>query len=80
MKTLIKKCSVCGKKIRVKIYNNRHYSGGQYFGKIKIPLKISNKPYKYTKVGNKKYGVVKVLKYGKEIEYWECPECYKEKS
>ena len=51
---LIRSCSVCGKKLKIRLYDDGHYKGGEYFGKIKIPLKIAKKPFKYMKMGGEK--------------------------
>lgn len=78
-RTLYRKCTVCGKRIRVKVYPDRHYTGGHYFNKLKIPMGKGE----YKKVGKsnilgKKVNVVKWTGKEKEIEYWECNTCYEE--
>jgi hypothetical protein len=80
---LEKLCSLCGKKIKVIVYTNSLYKGGNYFFDIPIStkkewarvLKLSTTPSKF---GN---GIMQVLKEDpkpyKHIEYWECDKCYK---
>lgn len=70
-------CAVCGKEIKVNIYKDRSYRGGHYFGKMEIPIRKG----KYKKVGstilcNEKVDVVDWTGEKKEVEYWECSECY----
>ena len=72
------KCLVCGKKIRVNIYQDGYYRGGHYFNKLKIPIKGTGR---YKKAGTnklfgKKVNVVKWTGKVKEVEYWECNSCY----
>jgi transcription elongation factor Elf1 len=71
-KIIIRKCSVCGKRLAIKI-NKRRYTGGYYFGKININPKSENW---YDLRGR----LVKVKVKGEKpklVEYWECEECYK---
>ena len=75
---LIRNCSVCSRKIKIRLYNDGHYKGGEYFGKLRRPIKTSKKPLRYSKILGKRYPILRVLKYGPEVEYWECPKCYKE--
>ncbi|MDD5065544.1 MAG: hypothetical protein PHF84_00720 [bacterium] len=56
-KTILRRCSVCDKKITIIINRDRTYKNGHYFGEIKIPAGKGKE---------------------KEVEYWECPECYKD--
>ncbi len=74
---LIRNCSVCGKRLIIRLYDDGHYKGGEYFGRFRIPLKIAKKPSNFITMERKKYPVVRILKYGTEVEYWECPKCYK---
>lgn len=74
---MIRKCAVCGKRIRINVDKKGHYSDGQYFGKTRIPIGKG----KWAKVGTsallgKKVNVVKWTGKEKEIEYWECNKCY----
>lgn len=77
-----KKCSICGKQIKVIRYQDHSYRGGHYFGKVEL----------YTKKEESracKFGAKTKIIYGIEIhvarkdpkpygffEYWECPRCY----
>lgn len=75
-------CSICGKKIKVILYDDRSYRGGHYFFDIPICTKAEEK--KSFRAGTRewKFGgrVFNVLKRDpkpyKHIEYWECPRCY----
>ncbi|MDD5066276.1 MAG: hypothetical protein PHF84_04455 [bacterium] len=75
---LYRQCSVCNKAIEVIVNNNRTYKGGYYFGKIKLPVgKGKNINAGTIKILHRTYNVVKWTGKEKEVEYWECPECYK---
>jgi hypothetical protein len=79
-KRMVRTCTVCGKKIRLKLYQDGHYKNGHYFGTLKVSIgkgeykKVGNK----TKVGKEKVDVVKWTGKEKEVEYWECDECFDE--
>jgi hypothetical protein len=76
---LEKECAVCGRKVRVILYNDRSYRGGHYFGKIPFYKKgaINFKDTKKVKVGGLGMNVLQNLpKPYKYEEYWECPKCY----
>ncbi|MEK6888384.1 MAG: hypothetical protein AABX14_05560 [Candidatus Aenigmatarchaeota archaeon] len=80
IRKLKRKCLVCGKSINI-VVKNREYSGGNYFGEIKLPVK----PGEYKKVGTTKIGrtkadVVKWTGKEKKIEYWECNKCFEDAS
>lgn len=74
---LIRNCSVCGKKLKIRLYNDGHYKGGNYFGKIRPALKWAKKVH-YSTIAGRRLRVRKVLKYGPGTEYWECEKCYNE--
>ena len=82
-KNLKKVCACCGKEIEVKVFTNRHYRGGHYFGKI--PLYKKDELNKAVGAGTRKTRIgkmtVEVLKKDpkpyKYEEYWECNVCYK---
>jgi hypothetical protein len=78
VKLIVRKCLVCGKKLKIKLYEGGSYKGGEYFGKLRPALKIAKKPLKYTTILGRRCPVTRVLKYGKEVEYWECKNCYNE--
>ena len=59
---LDKMCIVCGKEIKVILYQDRSYRGGHYFGKMSLPTKQEIKKGIYSP--------------RKPVEYWECPKCY----
>ena len=76
---LNRKCVVCGKKIRVILYDDRSYRGGHYFGKIPLCKKedIDFENTEKVKIGEMTLNVLKndPKPYAYE-EYWECPKCY----
>ena len=77
-RNMIRKCLVCGKRIKIILYKKGHYEGGHYFSKIKIPIKGTGdyKKIKSAKILWKKFDVVKWTGKEKKIEYWECNSCY----
>lgn len=78
MKELKRKCVICGKKLKIVIKDDKgHYSGGHYFGRMKLYSKHRSTG-KYTKLGDMKVGIVEGIGKPKEFEYWECDECYEE--
>ena len=79
IKRIKRKCLVCGRKINIKIYEDRHYIGGHYFNKMRIPVgKGEHKIIGTSKILGKKVNVVKWTGKEKEVEYWECNDCYEE--
>ncbi|MFH1200564.1 MAG: hypothetical protein V1708_05855 [Candidatus Micrarchaeota archaeon] len=76
---MIRKCVVCGAKIQIALGPGGKYDNGHYFGVMKLPVGKG----KYEKIGRSKFGrhsfdVVKWTGKEKEIEYWECNDCWKE--
>lgn len=79
---ITRQCSICGRKIFVRIYPDDSYRGGHYFGKI--PLATEKEFEKALKAGTtkKSWGktVVEILKKDPKpyahAEYWECQRCY----
>jgi len=72
-----RQCGVCGKNLSIILKEDGSYSGGYYFGKIKLPTGKGE----YINMGKKKildseFEVVKWTGEHKEIEYWECDKCY----
>jgi len=82
IRKIVRKCLVCGKSIRIKVYEDGHYSNGHYYNKIKLPIKGAGEYKKVgtTKLGRHKVDVVDWTGKEKEIEYWECNECFDEAS
>lgn len=79
IKRIIRKCLVCDKRINIKIYEDGHYIGGYYFNKLKIPIgKGQYKKVSTSKFLGKKVNIVKWTGKEREIEYWECNDCYEE--
>jgi len=81
IKKINRVCLVCGKRIRVTLYADRHYRNGHYFATIKFPVGKGE----YKKIGTstlfgKKVDIVKWTGKEKEVEYWECNICYDEAS
>src|SRR3989338_6964287 len=75
---IVRKCVVCGKKIKIKVDSERKYSGGHYFGKLKVPVKGTGEWKKVgkTKIGRISCEVVDWTGKEKEVEYWECNSCF----
>jgi len=59
---LKRKCSICGRELTVKVYEDGTYEGGHYFGNLKDVLK---------EIGEYDPSVP-----DEEYEYWECDTCY----
>lgn len=80
LKVLMRRCSVCGKKMKIKLNKDRTYVGGNYFCKVDIPdtknwkMKVIGK----MKIGNMKVDVVNNPPVKKRVEYWECNKCYEQ--
>lgn len=76
-KIIVRKCLVCGKKIRVK-RTGRKYDNGHYFGKFKESIRGTGEYKKVgvTRFGGKSYPFVKWTSKSNEIEYWECNACF----
>jgi hypothetical protein len=79
--TITRKCVVCGKNFEITLLENSKYEGGHYFGKIEIPIgegehKVIGQSDILGK--DKKVDVVEWTGESKEIEYWECDDCYYE--
>ena len=78
-KNIIRNCLVCGKELRITVYDDRTYEGGHFFGNLKLP--VGNGENRI--VGESdilgKGKKVKILEWTgecEEVEYWECDECY----
>lgn len=77
----MRKCLVCGKKLKIRLNEDRTYVGGYYFGEIKLPIGKGN----WKKVGEidtlkpvqDRTDIVKWSGREEGIEYWECDRCYK---
>jgi len=80
IKKIRRKCAACGKRMQITLYEDRHYRNGQYFGKMQIPIEGTGEYKKVgtTKLLGKKTNVVKWTGKEKEVEYWECNDCYDE--
>ena len=74
-----RKCTVCGKPIRIKVYPDKHYFPHHYYNKMKLPIgKGEWKKVGTSKLFGKKVNLVDWTGKEKEIEYWECNDCYEE--
>ena len=73
---IIRNCSVCGRELRITVYEDGRYDGGHYFGKIPVPKGAVVSEWK-EKIGELEITVVEHESYEK-VEYWECDECYSE--
>lgn len=79
IRNIKRRCVICGKFLEIKVGKKGHYNKGHYFGRMKLPVgKGTYKKIGETKIGNKKFGVVKWTGREKKIEYWECDKCFKE--
>lgn len=80
-----KTCACCGKEIKVIIYTDKSYCGGHYFGKIPICSKKEQEKSQKAGTHKSKMGghILNVCNYNpkpyKNLEYWECPKCYRGK-
>jgi len=63
MRVIKRRCSVCGRTIEVKVYEDGTYSGGHFFGNLKDSMK--------------ELGMYDPNTQDWEYEYWECEECYR---
>ena len=43
-KIIERRCAICGKTLKIKVYPDGRYEGGHYFGKIPVP---KGKNYEY---------------------------------
>ena len=81
-KKIMRDCVVCGRKIRVFVYEDKKYRGGHYFGKIPIHTKKAMREADKAGTHEVKMGGIvwnvmnKSPKPYKYAEYWECPKCY----
>lgn len=74
-------CLVCGKHLRITLYEDRHYRNGHYYTTLKVPVgKGEYKQVGTSKLLGKKTDIVKWTGEEKEVEYWECNTCYDEAS
>lgn len=77
----IRKCSICGKRIRFNVDSKGKYDNGHFFGLMKIPVEGTGewKKKKKDRFGKHWFTVVSDWT-GKEkkFEYWECNKCFKE--
>lgn len=70
-------CLICGKRLSVTIYKDRHYTGAHYFNKIKVPIgKGEYKKIRMGKLFGRSYTVVEWTGKEREVEYWECNACF----
>jgi hypothetical protein len=71
---------MCGKRLRIKLYPDRSYRGGEFFGRHKIPMEGTGdyKKIDTFKIGDLEGDVVKWTGKEREVEHWECPDCYEE--
>lgn len=71
---------MCGKRLRIKLYPDGTYRGGEFFGRHKIPIKGTGE---WVDAGTSKlFGkTIKLCKWSgkeREEESWECPDCFQE--
>ena len=78
---ITRNCVVCGKELKIVLLKDREYEGGHYFGKFEIPIgEGENKVIGESDIFGKgeKVPVVEWTGESKEVEYWECDNCYYE--
>lgn len=78
VRRLVRKCSTCGKSIRIKTYSDGHYNRGVYWGRLKLPVDGTGE---YKKIGisrmfGKTVSIVKWTGKEREVEDWECNGCF----
>ncbi|MDP1694585.1 MAG: hypothetical protein Q8L34_03525 [Candidatus Woesearchaeota archaeon] len=74
-------CVVCGKPLTITLYEDGHHRNGYYFSTMKIPVgKGDYKKIGTSKVLGNKVDVVKWTGKEKQIEYWECNDCFDQAS
>ena len=87
-KKVTRECLVCGKELTITLDDDGNFEGGYFFGIINLRIgdwtisKLVDGKFKryipYYKILYFKLRDLKrlILKQYKEIEYWECEECY----
>jgi hypothetical protein len=81
IRRLNRRCAVCGRSLKITVYQDRHYRNGHYFNTLKVPVgKGEHKKVGTSKLFGKKVDIVKWTGKEKEVEYWECAGCFEEAS
>ena len=74
---ITRKCIICGRNLRIKLHENGEYTGGHFFGKIRIPVGDGeNRSLGKHKVLDIEMEVVEWTGDHEEMEYWECEGCF----
>lgn len=75
---LKRKCLICGQLFSLTVYADGHYNKGHYFGRLKLPIEGTGEYKKtgFTCIGKQKIAIVKWTGKEKELEYWECNNCF----
>jgi len=74
-----KSCIVCGRKLKIKLYEDGSYRNGQYFGVLKVPVgRGKDRKIGAARLGNMKCDVFEWTGRKMKAEYWECDECFDE--
>jgi len=74
---MIRKCSICSKRLNIRLKKDKSYEGGHYFGKINI--NEGNGNYVKTKTQKflgRKINIVRWTGKTRKAEYWECERCF----
>ena len=70
-------CTACARELNIILKKNKKYSGGNYFGRLKIPAgKRRHVKLEAINLINEEFDVVEWKGNEKEVEYWECSKCF----
>ena len=73
-------CTVCGKELSIRLFDDGSYSGGHFFGKVRFPVgEGENKKVGTSDILGEEVDVVEWTGDHEEIEYWECDYCCHDK-
>lgn len=65
-----RECLTCGRKLRIEVYSDGTYAGGNYFGTLKVPKETLSTPETSPNYRGERNGMAL-------IEYWECDDCFR---
>ena len=72
-----RKCIVCGNQLKIRLMENREYSGAHYFGRIEVPVgEGENKIIGKTRIMDLEMRIFEWTGEYIEEEYWECDKCF----
>ena len=82
-KRLKRRCSYCGAPLHITIFTDKHYRGGEYFGKLAISNKKEWEKAHAAGTHPGKFGSMTIQVMNKDpkpykyAEMWECTACYR---